>query len=144
MLRLEEVDVLAASLTDGLEPGFSRQSGPPSEASPGDLSELCRETYGAYDCLLQVTIMLEHIPKTKDELPLDCRSWVTAGRDAFWMQSEAEASGDGCAGSFADGRFRRIARCRPGRGRSRSGGTHALAGVAAPLASFVLLYVPAL
>ena len=31
--RLEEVDVLAASLTDGLEPGFSRPSGPPSEAS---------------------------------------------------------------------------------------------------------------
>ncbi|CAE7940082.1 arsB, partial [Symbiodinium sp. KB8] len=79
-LWLEEVDVLAASLTDGLEPGFSRPSGPPSEASPGDLSELYRETY---DCSLQVTIMLEHIPKTKDELPLDCRSWVTAGRDAF-------------------------------------------------------------
>ena len=83
------MDVLAASLTDALEPGFSRPSGPPSEASPGDLSELYRETY---DGSLQVTIMLEHIPKTKDELPLDCRSWVTAaGGDAF-SRLDADAS----------------------------------------------------
>ncbi|CAE7705598.1 arsB, partial [Symbiodinium necroappetens] len=87
---LEEVDVLAASLTDGLEPGFSRPSGPPSEASPGDLSELYRETY---DCSLQVTIMLEHIPKTKDELLQEMdvlAASLTAGLDASPGEDRAE------------------------------------------------------
>ncbi|CAE7619917.1 arsB, partial [Symbiodinium necroappetens] len=68
---LEEVDVLAASLTDGLEPGFSRQSGPPSE----------------------VTIMLEHIPKTKDELLQEMdvlAASLTAGLDASPGADRAE------------------------------------------------------
>ncbi|CAE6935727.1 arsB [Symbiodinium sp. CCMP2592] len=68
---LEEVDVLAASLTDGLEPGFSRPSGPPSE----------------------VTIMLEHIPKTKDELLQEMdvlAASLTAGLDASPGDNRAE------------------------------------------------------
>ncbi|CAE7656681.1 arsB [Symbiodinium sp. CCMP2456] len=68
---LEEVDVLAASLTDGLEPGFSRPSGPPSE----------------------VTIMLEHIPKTKDELLQEMdvlAASLTAGLDASPGEDRAE------------------------------------------------------
>ena len=74
-----------------------------------DFSELCRETFGGS---LQVTIMLEHIPKTKDELPLDCRLRGTAGGNAFrqWIQTSAEASRDGCAGSFTDGRLGCFAR----------------------------------
>ncbi|CAE7235445.1 arsB, partial [Symbiodinium sp. KB8] len=69
---LEEVDVLA---------------------SPGDLSELCRETNDAYDCSLQVTIMLEHIPKTKDELLQEMdvlAASLTAGLDASPGADRAE------------------------------------------------------